>query len=154
MTFLATRINFFKVLAYCACVYTVVHTAQTTHIVVNLISRMTSFLTRLVASSHGLSFVFSGDCLMDRCDITPLIFHFRWRWRIKRNYHHTSKQQYIDNLGFIEFFQQLESRALWNFRNRIREWAYLTRLDYFFVYLTRLDYFNNRMVFDVENIDI
>ena len=76
MTFLATGIFFLEVLAYCACVYTVVYT-QTTHIVVNLISRMTSFLTRLVASSHGLSFVFSGDCLMDRCDITPLIFHFR-----------------------------------------------------------------------------
>ena len=28
------------------------------------------------------------------------------------------------------------------------------RLDYLLVYSTRLDYFNNRMVFDIENIDI
>ena len=27
-------------------------------------------------------------------------------------------------------------------------------LDYFLVYSNRLDYFNNRMVFDIENIDI
>ena len=27
-------------------------------------------------------------------------------------------------------------------------------LDYFLVYLNRPDYFNNRMVFDIENIDI
>ena len=72
---------FFSLL--CVCVHSSTHRCQS-HLTHEFFSHSSSsFFTWIIFC------FFWRLCLMDRCDITPLIFHFRWRCWIKRNYHHS-----------------------------------------------------------------